>query len=255
MKRFIGPLGVIALIVLISMSGGCGGGGGTGSGTGTGSGPLHALQVGAYNNLNQMLDARNIVVGDVVQLDITARDKNNILVVVPVSGWTTTAPAGVATVSSSGLVHAIGAAATPYRVSVVYGGVLYSAPIVVTASQDLVTGLVRNSANPIQDVIVRFYDASTHVVGVAYTARDGTFRASLPSTAVRFTIDLALADANNVYYYPQFAYKGSEYLVGTSCLAKMPTPLSPTAVTPMASPIVPAMKTSGPPAPPTGCLG
>jgi hypothetical protein len=202
-----------------------------------------------------MIDLRNLVVGDTIQLDITARNTSDGLVTVPVSGWTTTAPSSVATVSSSGQLTAISTTGSnSYIVQVTYGGVIYTAPLTISALQDIVTGEVENSSNAIENAIVDFYDANSAQVGTAYTARDGSFRASVPATAVRFTIDLSLPDPTGALYYPEFAYGSNSYLNGTSCLAALPT-LSASVPTALPAVILPYARSSGsPPPPPTGCL-
>ena len=203
-----------------------------------------------------MIDLRNLVVGDSIQLAITARDSNNNLVVLPATGWRTSAPTGVATITSGGLLTALGSSSgSGYPVSVVFGGVTYSGTVVVSPLQDLVTGIVRNATNPIEGALVQFFDATGKQVGTSYSARDGSFRASVPGTTTRFTINLSVVDPKATYYYPQFGYNGDEYLVGTSCLAKLPGTLSSTVPTALLTPIVPDLKSGGPPPPPTGCLG
>ena len=255
MKRFAGWSAVIALVILIIGCGGGGGGSGSGSG-GTSGGTYHDFQVTAYGGADQMLDTRNIVVGDVIQLNITARDANENLVILNASAWSINAPSTVATLSSSGVLRAVGSSGnTVYVIKGLYGGVLYKVNLTVSAAQDLVTGIVRNTANPIEDAIVDFYDINGNRLAVAYTARDGTFRGSVPSTATQFTIDMSLADPGNVYYYTQFAYGTQEFLEGTSCLTPLPTPLSATVPTALPNPVVPDLRSVGPPPPPTGCLG
>lgn len=254
MKKYACLTFVSAFIVLIA---GCGGGGGSnpGSGTGTGLGAYHSIQVTGYTALRQMLNTKNLIVGDTIQLDLTGRDKNNNLVVIKESGWTTDAPSGVATLTSDGVLTIVGASSSTYTISLVVNGVSFSSTLFASTAQDLVTGVVKNSVNPIEDVIVDFFDSTGSQVGQAYTARDGSFRASVPATAVTFTIDMSIADPGAVYYYPQYGYGADQYLSGKSCLAKLPGALSSTKVTTLPSNIVVDVRSGVPPPPPTGCLG
>jgi hypothetical protein len=256
LNRVAGWSFVVTMLAMLIGCGGGGGGAGGGGGGGTTGGQYQNPMVTAYGSQNQMLDTRALLVGDVIQLDITAYNQSNQFVVLPASGWKTNAPSSVATLSSSGQLTAVGASATTYAIEVNFNGTNYTANLIVSAPLDLVTGLVRNSSNPIRNVIVDFYDKSGNQVGVTYTARDGTFRASVPGTATQYTIDMSLADPGNIYYYPQFTYGTNEYLEGTpSCLTALPTPLSSTAVTPLPNPVIPYLRSIGPPPPPTGCVG
>jgi len=245
-------------LVLLSLSVllvGCGGGGGGGGGGGSTTGQYTSLGVTGYTTNSQMLDPHDLIPGDVIQLDITGFNSKNVLVVLPVSGWRTNAPSSVATLGSGGLLTAVSASPTTYTIEVTVAGTTYTSGLVVTAQHDLITGLVRNPSDGIGSAIVDFYNAAGHQVGQAYTSRDGTFRASVPSTSTKFTIDMSAADPGNYYYYPQFTYGNEEYLEATTCLTPLPTTLSAINPTPLPNPIVPAERTLGPPDPPTGCVG
>lgn len=237
---------------------GCGGGGG-GGGTSGGGGGYTGLQVSVTypNDSTQMIDPGTLFVGDTLQLEITGRDKNGVLKSIPVTGWKTTAPVGVASVTNDGILTAVGSSAgTSYTVQTQYGGTTYKTSIAVVAPQNIVTGLVRNlSSYGIQSVKVLAYDASKTLLSTTHTTRIGTFRISVPSTATRFTIDISAADPTGAYYYSQYSYNNGEYLTGTTCLAKLPSPLSSTSATALPSDIVPDSKSLGPPPPPTQCIG
>jgi len=259
LKRISGWLIVIALFGQIM---GCGGGGGGGSSASTGgtTGALHSLQATLYlQPSNTMLDPRSLLVGDQGQLEITGRDSNNNLVVVAASGWATNAPPNVATISSGGAITANGASTSTYTISVKYGGLTYSASLAVAVAQSIVTGVVNNGTNAVQFAAVDIFNASGTSVGTAYTARDGTFRASVPSTATQFTVDMAVADPGNTIYFDVFAYGPASniavYLENKACLANLPA-LTAGGATPLASAVVLYPKSTGlPPPPPTGCLG
>lgn len=208
-----------------------------------------------YNPSKLMLDPHDLVPGDVIQLTITGYNTKGNLVVIPVSGWRTNAPSSVARLSSGGLLTAVAASSTTYTIEVVYGGTTYTSGVSVSAAGAVITGVVRNPSDGINEAIVDFYNKSGIRVGRAYTSRDGSFRASVPSTTLKFSIDMSLADPGNYYYYPQFTYGSNVYLEGTTCLTPLPSPLTSGGVTNLPSPIIPAERTLGPPDPPTGCVG
>ena len=248
MSKFKISIGVSVVVVLAALILGCGGGGG---GNGTSSGTTYtAYQVSVTypNNSGQMVDPGTLFIGDTLQLEITARDKSGALVIVPASGWLTNAPANVATVTSSGLLTAVGSSSgSSYTVFVRLGGTTHQATIQVAASQNVVTGLVRNvNSVGIQSVKVLAYDASKTLVAKTTT---------VPSTAKKFTVDLSVADPTGAFYYSQYWYNTGEFITGTSCLAPLPSSLSATAVTALPSDIIPDLKSLGPPPPPTQCIG
>lgn len=238
---------------------GCGGGGGGGSSGGGGTTKYTGYQVSVVysGNPTQMVDPGTLIAGDQLQMTITARDSTGSLVTLTSSGWKTNAPAGVASLTSDGLLIAVGSSnGTTYTVRGVSGGKTYEASIAVVAKQAIVTGLVRNTSNTaIEYATVQFYNASKVLVGETTTTRMGTFRASVPATTTRFTIDMSQADPTSAYYYLTFGYGTEEYIDGTTCLAPLPSPLSLTTANPLPSDIVPDLKTLGPPPPPTGCIG
>ncbi len=261
---------VVALLALVI---GCGGGGGGGGGTtslnggqnggqnGSTAGTLSSFQVTAYSGVNggSMVSTQSLIVGQAVQLKVTARDQNNNLVVLATNGWTITAPSNIATVTSAGVLTVTGATTnTTYVIHGSYSGNAVTAPLATVAAQDFVTGQVKDaSSTGIENVLVTFYNASGTQVGSAYTARDGTFLGSVPGSTTRFTINLAASDPAPSNYYAQFGFNSEEYLDGTSCLA--PLSVTPNSSNPVSlpSPIEPDIKTVGgtPPPPPTGCVG
>jgi hypothetical protein len=251
-RQLLGWGFVAAIVALIA---GCGGGGGGGGGGST-SGVIHALQVtGFYGSASgTMIDLRTVVPGDQIQLEITARDVNNNLVVRNASGWTTTAPTNVATVSSSGLMSVVGTSSKAFQVQVSYAGATYTASVTSIAAQAFVTGRVIDGSVAIQSAALDFYDASGKQVGTAFTARDGSFRASVPNTAVGLTLDMSIPDPGFVFYYDEFAYASNTYLEQKTCLLKLPATLSTTKPTSLTSAIVPFLRSLGPPPPPTGCI-
>ena len=252
-------LGRFSVVLLIALMAGCGGGGGGGSSGGSGSGYTgYQISLSPESSSSQMLDPSTLFVGDSVQLQITARNSSGTLVKIPVSGWTTNAPVNIATVTSSGLLTAVGVTGSgSYYVKVNYGGKAYQVPIIITNSQNVITGLVRNvNEAGVESVTVLVFDSKKTLLAQTHTTRLGTFRISVPATAARFTIDMSQADPGNVYYYTQYYYIDNEYLDGVTCLAPLPSPLSTTTPTALPSDVVPDLRTGGtPPPPPTGCLG
>lgn len=264
LKGLAGILAVVSLVALIigcggggsggSSSGGSGGSGGTG---GTSGDTAFQVTVVAPDNPSYMINPQSLFVGDVLQLEITARNSNEALVTVPSSGWTTNAPSGIATVSSSGALTVVGPSnGVTYTVQGSANGKKYQTTIASLAVQDVVTGLVRNTSGiGIEYANVLFYNSAGNQVGQTQTTRLGSFRASVPPTAKKFTIDMSVADPGANYYYLSFGYGSSEYLDGTTCLAPLPSPLLTTGTNQLPNDIVPDLKDLGPPPPPNGCLG
>jgi hypothetical protein len=251
-------LGLVAVAAIFALMIGCGGGGGGGgTSTGTTGGPVHAQQISGYEGSSSgtMIDLRTLVPGDQIQLKITARDANNNLVVLSASGWTTNAPSSVAVVTSGGLLSAFSPSATSYQVRVSSGGLVYTANLNIIAAKAFVTGRVTDGSIAIQNAIIDFYDATGKTVGSTYTTRAGTFRASVPTTATKFMLDMSVPDPGFVFYYDEFVYDSDTYIEATNCLVKLPGTPSTSAPMSLKTAIVPFLRSLGPPPPPTGCIG
>jgi len=267
LKKSILLVLVAAAVVIFTSA--CGGGGGSSSSNSTSSatstststaGGISSVLIGAtLGGTTEGVSPTNLAVGDQVQLFITGLDASNNMFSVPGSNWTTNAPASVATVTSTGLVTAVGASSTTYSLNGrAQDGTAVTGQLMVSAAQALVTGLVRNeNSTGVQSVLVQFYNAGGNLLGQAITGPTGQFRANVPSSAKSFTIGIESADPSiggETIYYRQFAYGGHDYLEGSpSCFTTLPA-LTSGGTTPLPNDIVLDARISGPPPPPTGCL-
>ncbi|AIE86456.1 hypothetical protein [Fimbriimonas ginsengisoli] len=268
MKRSF--LWVLLAAVAVLFSSACGGGGGSSSNTGNTtatSGDTGLSNTSIITSLDNGagfgVDLSDLAVGDQVQLRVIGINSSGQNVIQNGSNWTTTAPASVATVTPTGLLTAVGpTGGTSYLVSGRGPNGTLSANLIIKQPQAFVTGLVRNvNGTGIPRVSISFYNSSNALVGKALTGAQGTFRANLAPTATRFTIDIEASDpGNNPIYYRQFSYTppsssgALDYLEGgTSCLASMPAITSGSTV--QLSDITLIDRASGPPPPPSGCLG
>ncbi len=264
-----------AAMILIGSA--CGGGGGGGSSTNasatatsaatstatatntTTTGTLTAIHIvgSAINNSSQAVDPDDTVAGQPVQLQVVALNSGGNWATYSGSNWSTTAPASVATVSSTGLLSPVSSSnGASYTVSCTGpAGVVSAALAVEPNSQPYVSGLVRDKAGlGISQVYVDFYSSGGLQVGEAITGTNGKFIASVPASATGFTVNIGIADPTS-YFYRQFEYGASgktfDYLEEASCPAPLPKLVA--GVNSLASDIVLDDVGSGPPPPPTGC--
>lgn len=251
MKRFIPWIVVTALLVVV----GCGGGGGGGSTTDGGStGTYTNMQIGASVS-GFFVDPTSVAAGETLSMKVYGRNTAGSLVEVPASSWTTTAPSSVATVSGSGTVVGVAASSTAYTISVTAGGQTLSNSLRVrSATGSKVTGALLNpSGVGMRFASITFYDSTGTAVSSAVTGVDGTFRAVVPTSATQFGLNIDTTDPTNLYYR-QFTFDENEYMMDeATCYAPLPT-LSSGGTAALGS-IGLTLKSSGPPAPPTGCVG
>ncbi len=100
---------------------------------------------------------------------------------------------------------------------------------------------------------VKFYTANGTFIKQVTTSAGGSFEATLPTTAARFTVSLSTATGGG-NFFNQFGYSDDEYLADElSCLALLPT-IVQGQMSSLATSVVFLPKTMGPPPPPTGCL-
>jgi len=114
--------------------------------------------------------------------------------------------------TNSGLFLAGDSAMTgPISVFADYQGQRYTAKMQIRERQARVIGAVyvEGTDAPADGVAVEFYNETGLVLGRATTAYDGTFRASLPTTATRFSVD---ADSLGTRYYRSFVLNGTRYI-------------------------------------------
>lgn len=201
----------------------------------------------------------DVAAGEQVQLNVGARNADGQYVTLAGSNWSTSAPASVATVTSTGLLTAISASSTTYTLSGIGPNGLISTPLIVQAPQAGVTGVVRDANSVgIPYVLVLFYSSAGNFLTEAVTSANGSFHANVPPSAAKFTVNIELADPpvnGQTIFYREFDYGTASYLDGqTSCLTKLPA-ISVGTTTPLPNDIVLDAQISGPPPAPTGCLG
>jgi hypothetical protein len=260
----------IALLIF-----GCGGGGGTSSTSSTASTSgatgglattdiaLNAFFLGTKDPASPFVTGSSgaanyqLIVGDQVQIYLIGVFTNtDVVSQVQATNFRITSPYSVATINSSGLL--VGKSAAPssqYQVSAEYQGTTYSASFQVINPTAKVAGTVEDtSTNPVQGVLIDFYDSSGTLLAQTQTGSDGTFIGNVPTTAVSYAAD-ATALTEPKYF--------NEYDVNTSVyaptIADCFTPLSGLSLKekktlPYTIIVIPNDSSNLPPLP-TGCGG
>jgi hypothetical protein len=243
---------------------GCGGGGG--GGTSTSSSATNASATGTATDLRLAapvgggiyVDPTNVEVGESLNFNVYGLDSNRNMVEVTATNWGTNAPASVATLDANGVVTGVSASPTTYTVSASAQNGTVSGSLRVRPAQAKVSGVVMTGAGVAGDpvvtlpgAIVVFYteDGSTEV-GRAVTTSNGSFRASVPTTARRVTVQISDSSA----YHKTFSIGANGYVGDlNTCYAPVPA-LTNGTTTPLPDEIRLYRKVLGPPPPPSGCL-
>jgi hypothetical protein len=262
LKKLFIPLICAAFVLAIAVgNGGCGGGGG-GSGTTTTTGTTTGLSIRAEaalaGNPSQPIDPLNIQAGESVQFQIVGYDVNRVRTILASSNWTTNDngnKAGVLQPDGSFSATAP-TGATIYTASGVSGGKTYTESYRVRPVQALVTGFVMDSNGfGASHVAIVFFGPAGAEIGRAIVQSDGSFRASVPNFAARFSLDSATMPKQ--FYYKSFVFQTKRYsTLVSSCTAPLPA-LSNGVTTPIGTVTIDAAETNGtpnpPPPPPNGC--
>ncbi len=244
---------------------GCGGGGGPNTSSST-AGTVTGIHVEAtFPGSGAPADLLNVPVGANVRLKLVGYSDGNQVpplftrVDVPSGNWTTTAPSSVATVGSGGSLNANGASGiTTYSVQGLNNGSGYAAPLQVRTVQATVTAFVRTQGGlPVLGAHAYFINAQGSTVGEALSTSDGLIRAYVPTTAVKFTVDVGSAtsgDATHLYsLYNQFGYGLHDYNLACTNRPDLPT-LTVGVLTALPHDIVcSAIVLNQPPPPPPDC--
>lgn len=249
-KTFFPFLLALGLVAIISC-----GGSGVGSGTTStattattaGSGPFLEASVGGLPT-----DLTNLQVGDIAQIVVATYDSNNVRSTTTPTGMSATDHGAVATLGTSTLTANVSDGNT-YTLTAVGGSQSASAPFKIKPVQARVTGgvVVAGTSTPVQGVTVLFYNTAGTLVGSAVSQFDGTFNASVPTSATLFTLD---ATTISSAFAKQFGFATKSFVTGFSCAATLPA-LTSGAITSLSTPIALYQGSSGPPPPPTGCGG
>jgi len=199
----------------------------------------------------------DLTVGQTVQLKFVGTDSTNHQVTRTGTNFSTTAPSSVVTLTSDGLLSVVGASASTFTVQGKGPAGVQSRDLAVTSASAAVTGKVRNiNGTGVANVKVKFYLANGTLKATAVTGPDGTFRAAVPSNVTGFTIDIEQADppTGNEIYFREFAYASKYYLNESDCLVPVPA-LTDGSTVGLPAEVVLSDRASGPPPPPSGCLG
>lgn len=235
----------------------CGGGGGDPS-PGGNSGP----DVTALNNVRteavlgaQPIDSTNIFFGERVQFTLLGFTDAGAETSVAPSGWTTTLPANVGTITRGGLFTA-GSALGTGTVSVTVRGKTFTGTVTVKggATFAVLTGRVRLVGGaPVARVGLRALNAAGTEVGSGFSAKDGTVRIAVPTTSRRLNLNFDTIDPKADIFVRQFALGDLDYsTVIPGCTAPLPALAGGGAALP-SSLVVYALGAGAPPPPPDGC--
>ena len=237
---------------------GCGGGGGGGN---TDQGAIVSISlVALYNGTSSpiVVNSTPLSPGDHVQFELQGQyDETGQVATIHPSGFTTNAPASVATLSSSGLLTAIASSGGRlYSVSLVYKGTTYGAEFSVGSPAAHVVGnVVTSTGNAVSGAQINFVTKTGAVAGSTVTGTNGSFIAAVPTSATNFTVDFK--DSTNLNYpslYDVFSYNSFTYSAAiSSCEPALPTLKVGTVVTLPHSLVVFVDANTDPPPPPDGC--
>lgn len=237
----------VALLALTLSA--CGGGGGGSSSTGspvglTGTPRVEAVLTDTSLDPNfSYQDPLNLQTGDGVTFQLVSYSSSGERTVLAPDGWRTTDTNSTYGILASNGVFTAGNSAMPtgskYIVTATFGGRDYSSYYVINPRQVRLRGKVLaeadsadQSVNPVYGLTVNFYgprnpddpSSATVIVATVHTAVDGTFRASIPSSATGFSIDPASVPGP---YYASFRYLGARYDAGsTFCMPTFPVPFA-----------------------------
>jgi hypothetical protein len=219
LKTTLALLLALAAALIIGCGGGGGGGGSTTATTDATTATSIRIEATYASNTDQTIDLVNLRVGDQLQLRLWGRDATtNNPVLVPSSNWSTTAPSSSLTVTSAGRLTVIGSGATSYLVYA--NNRSYSATALVKATQPRLVGRVLNDGGVgATRAKLLFYNASGTEVASAFTGSNGSFAATMPTTAKTFLVDMS---ERTGAYYNQFGFGPSDY--NLSCTNRAPLP-------------------------------
>jgi len=145
-----------------------------------------------------------------------------------------------------------------YQVQGFNNGSPYTAPFQVRTVQATVTALVRTQGGlPVLNAHFFFINGAGATVGEAMSTSDGLVKAYVPTSAVKFTVDVGNATANNgttlFTMYNQFGYGAHDYNIACAGRPDVP-PLTNGQITALPHDVVcTAFVLNQPPPPPPDC--
>jgi hypothetical protein len=152
-------------------------------------------------------DARDIQIGDIIQFELVAYDSSGGRHVLAGTGWSKNLSSQYGALNSVTGQFTTTQTAMPNidAIGVTYNNTLYTASYQVQPQEPRLIGQIVSSSGgaAVPGVEVDFFNSSGIQVGAASTAYDGTFRASVPSSAVSFTLNSSTITGA---YWQSFAY-------------------------------------------------
>jgi hypothetical protein len=244
---------ILAQAGLVCLLAGCGGG--SGGGSNTDQGAIVQIQlVGLISGTSSPVSFSTtpLPVGTKVQFELEGvySETGNSALIKP-TGWTTTAPSSIATITSSGLLSATGGSKNQtYQVSVTYGGQTYGTTysVVNTNSAEVVGTVLTSNGGAVPGATIKFSTAAGALAGTATSGQNGSFVGLVPASATKFSVTVGSS------YYSVFSYGTSTFASSISgCVASLPA-LKDGVVTVLPNSVVVYVNdTTDPPPPPDGC--
>lgn len=249
------------LLLPLLLIAGCGGGGGDPNPGGGGNPDVSELANVRTDAIlagsSAPVDATNVFVGERVQFRLTGIAVGGARQFVSVTGWTTSLPANVGTISSSGVFSA-GPGTGSGTVSVTIDGVTYSGAVTVKGGAiATLTGRIRLvSGTAVAGVQIRILNASGGTIATGFSTSTGVVRIGVPnaSTARRLNLNFDAVDPGANFYVRQFFLGQADYsTVIAGCTAPIPTLASGATATLPTDIVVYQLGATAPPPPPDGC--
>lgn len=256
---------VAALLLIGCGGGGGGGGGGNGGGNGGGGGNYAGIEPGQYlefisnTRAGSELDPFNLQPGDDIQVTVANYDGQNRTVLSGRNFAVAGVDPSTVSISSTGRLRVLKPTSAIFTVSadatVAGQSKTYDQQASLTRYNTFVSGIVRSESTGVgmQKVNVLFYDQSGALVAGSRTTTGGAFRASVPMSVQRVSIDSSSIPVPK--YYKSYIYGGKVYVMDAQdCRAKVGT-LVAGQVNTLPSALSVYQQSDGPPPPPDGCGG
>ncbi|MCB0826520.1 MAG: hypothetical protein KDC26_10050 [Armatimonadetes bacterium] len=253
-----------SLFALLAITLGCGGGGTGGGGGGGGNNlgviPTAGQYIEIINSFGVIVNSMNLEVGQTYQVVFANYDGVGNRTPLVASNFTLSGGgAGAATINTSGQLIVTGTTTQTFTVSAtvtvittpITKSVTCYVPNTVTSTAK-VSGKVisSNGTTGLSFLLVECYDNNGILVGGALTLANGTFTATVPTTATKLTIR---SNTIPTEYHAAMKYLGKNYSTGSAvCRVPLPALVSGGTVGLSGNIIIP-QQVDGPPPPPDGC--
>jgi hypothetical protein len=258
--RIAAILFVVMSLVLIA----CGGGGGPATGTTTGDcptviGPLTSIRLEAVQEgTSTVVDPTNIFVNEQIRFRMSGIDTGAVgqpRVNLCATGFTLTGAAGGSLATNGAYTAPPTASPDLGTVRVTYSGTTYTSAIRTVVPQAILAGrVILSTGAGAPRIGVQGVNAAGTVIATGITGADGTIRMSIPTAAVKFSLDFSGVDPNATFYVRQFTYNNRSYsTVVIGCVAPLPTLTTGVTTNLLSNVLVFPAAGSNPPPPPDGC--